>query len=304
MTAIDDILVVGLTAGTFFGKNRKRARNKYMRYMRLIHPDIVDDDRASQATARLNVMWEEYTSRDRKEPHNVGTNHYHHTHMVVRDENMAIILDTDSHQWMMVNRHPGIPLSIDDAVEALMDNMISMSASSPLTMLKPEERISIPQSDGMHMAYRVRYPGDGDAYGLSVLMERLGSHHALLGEDVAWIFKRILFLAGILDHESIHLNDSDAFLSRCIVYPSSHEIVVMDYTGMRVADDVDNVRALSTSLYALLLHYHESIPETVMSFIHGCMVNHKPSAGELMKDFDDVLLDTFGAPRFHKMVIV
>jgi hypothetical protein len=302
MTPIDEVLADDLTAMTFFGRNRKRARNKYMRYMRLVHPDMVDDSRSSTATARLNVLWENYqstvdgTTGKPSESHGSKDSH-HRVNRIVDTATMSIMVDLQDKSWLMVNRVANATLQVDDTVSAMVDRVINITSGSPVRVFPIGDQMVIPQHDGSHMAYRTPTDVFNGVYGLSSLLESCISKNILNSRDVAWIFKRLLFLTGALDEVGLSIDDPSAFLSRLLVSPENHTVIMVDWTGLSVKDG-DNVMGVSKAFSDIIRHH---VDHAVDVFIRGCGVSHKPSAGELMRDFDDVLLDEYGAPSFHRM---
>jgi hypothetical protein len=302
MSAIDDVLATGMTAFSFFGSNRRRARNKYMRYMRLVHPDINHDARAERATKVLNALWESYGHTATANASSSAPAR-HHARMVFRDDDMAVLFDDAKKVLLMVRRSAGVSLDVDADVGSAVNDMRDLADSSPVSFLPLGEHVSIAQKDGYHEAFSVPYDKSvDDVFALSALMADASHRGVLVGEDVAWMFKRVLFIAGVLDVVGVQADDGDRFLSRLMVMPKTHDMMVIDYSTMHRKDNASNVAVLARAFLKLV---PDDTPHAgfLVKFITGCTVSVMPSAGELMNEYDDVLLDTFGAPRFHKMNI-
>ena len=320
-----------VSASVFFGSNRKRARNKYSRYMRLVHPDLNTDSRAESASARLNELWEEYETAGsdgsaRKTGDSARARKAKTMTRVLRLSTVTLFTDSSAGtmstvlSWVLVRREPSKQL--DGAL--MLDRAVKLADSmegSPVSLLIPGatddastvgsvENMVISQPDGPHYAVRMRTPVPPSTRLLTLggLVRAVGGEDRVMGEDLAWIMKRVMYTGLALDSAGVALpasGDSDAhILDRIAIDPAAHHAYVLWY-GFEDASDDGILSAVADEVSALFPGGggRDAGRVKILRFVDGLRYAHHAPAGDVMREYDEMLLDLYGAPRFHEMRI-
>ena len=320
-----------VSASIFFGSNRKRARNKYSRYMRLVHPDLNTDSRAESASARLNELWEEYETAGsdgsaRKTGDSARARKAKTMTRVLRLSTVTLFTDSSAGtmppllSWVLVRREPSKQL--DGAL--MLDRAVKLADSmegSPVSLLIPGddstvgsvENMVISQPDGPHYAVRMSTPVPPSTRLLTLggLVRAVGGEDRVMGEDLAWIMKRVMYTGLALDSASVALpasGDSDArILDRIAIDPAAHHAYVLWY-GFEDASDGHGDSILSAVADEVSALFQGGGGRDVgrvkiLRFVDGLRYAHHTPAGDVMREYDEMLLDLYGAPRFHELEI-
>lgn len=268
-------------AGAFFGPNKKRAQIRYRRLARMVHPDMGGTE---EAMAKLNALWDEYNGRKVSKGHALTE--------VMRNSRYAVF--SEKGHWLVVDRKSDA-CALDSQHESV-DRLID---GSPVCMLEWRSSKAIAQPGGRHAAYVCDVPGvAGNAFMLQDLMAHIPGS-VIHPADLAWVTKRILYLEAVLAKCDAHLENpiedlalaSDTHML-CVIAPwdvapgcKSRELVSawMDCIDPCVQSDYQSKR--------------------IRLFLRGSVMDRVTEPGMLFKEFDELLLELFGKPRFHVMEV-
>lgn len=217
-----------------FGSSLKRAKIRYRRLMRAVHPDFIDtDDKdiAIEASSRLNALWSEWLEvHDPSGCSANGTGGSGHANgprknAVLAFRNKDVALFRSDEGWLTVCRHAGSMIGTDvDAVHSAYE----MTKDAPVVLPSSVETRSIHQSDGMHPA--VLAPFDGVEQWWSIHDPRLDWSEP---RNIAWVMKRILFLAGVFDRSGLSIPNMENLV---VIAPESHVIGLISVLGATHVD--------------------------------------------------------------------
>jgi hypothetical protein len=297
MNPIEEVLTDGLTAIVFFGSNTKRARLKYRRYLRLVHPDLHHDDpKAEDATIRLNDLWDDYQSAStastgRGKPK--STTSRRSMRRVAHDDVTSLFVDDPAQQWVSVmntasERRPS-------ADEHIIMDMTDRSEGSPVTIIPflsaSAVHEAIMQSDGPHDAMRA----DGAPVDVLYTAKDLLSMPSIDERDVAWIYKRAIFMGGLMDMAGGQCSQP---LSHLIINPRTHDAFI-DPTAITARTKGSMMTAMVNDVPAGVLDGSSRLSK----WIHGGQYTDGRHTGELLHEYDNLLASLFGAPSFHVMTM-
>lgn len=292
-----------------FGPNEKRAKIRYRRLVREVHPDVNGNSPESQgAMKKLNKLWDEYGSRTGiKQPMEAGKRR---PTEITRNGTFAVLCE--GVKWVAVER-----VAIDGLagrngpdcteLEEILDG-------SPVCLARHDKVKIISQNAGSHVAYELR-PARTIAYGRRMLF--LSSLRAMLPDgklhpaDFAWISKRVLFLTGAMTKSGTMFGpgpkdvDGNVNPIDCLaIAPDTHMLVVVTSRFLIDGDDgLSNrdgvIRAYLRCVNPMLRDDHAT--QRMVRFLQGVIGDRAVGSKELMCEFDDLLAKLFGGLHFHEM---
>lgn len=269
-------------AGAFFGPNRKRAQIRYRRLARMVHPDMGGTE---EAMAKLNVLWDEYNGRKVSKGHALVE--------VMRNGRYAVFSE-DGH-WLVVDRKGDVCEigSVHETMRLLIDG-------SPVCMLGWTASKTIAQPGGRHAAYVCDVP---DAARNATMLQHLMSHlpgSVIHPADLAWVTKRILYLEAVLAKCDAHLRNpvNDLALAAdthrlCVIAPWD---VAPGYEPRKLIGEWRDL------IDPCIQHDYQS--KRIRLFLRGSVMDRVTDPGALFREFDELLYELFGKPRFHVMEVV
>lgn len=317
---IEDIsLIMGASDPMLlFGTNEKRARIRYRRLMKSVHPDMNGDaPEAKEATKRLNALWESYermTSTEgattaAEEDQVADTSHF--VHEIARTE--RFVLFSEGGHWMVVDRQadaPPMPTADEDARK----EFARMMQGTPVTVLNGLGEKSVRQADGYHHAVTFGVP-PFFAPEHRILSLADIKHHVPGGimepEDVAWVLKRCLFAVAGLAKAGLRPERGLDFADMVVLDVDAHVLIVM--APDRLIGGTGGVEEQREAIGRMARTLSEMIDASdhrnrgnrqMRAFLRGVMVDHVTETSVLLGELNDLLLDLFGKPRFHKMRLV
>jgi hypothetical protein len=283
-------LVLGAASpASLFGANENRAKIRYRRLAKSVHPDANGNSLESvEAMARLNALWDEYNGRAKKSTERTVTE-------VTRNDRYAVF-DEDG-RWLVVERSTSS--SMRDAGHG--ESLGKVLDGSPVCVLRCVGTKLIAQPDGTHAAYVCDMPEYAqDLVPLTSLRDVLPSGK-LHPADLAWISKRVLFLSGALDVCGLGL----ASFGTCAgISPKGHMLCVMTPWELESTDGALSrtvVRNFTNVLTDMIADDAKS--ERIRSFLYGTTIDNATGWDRIMREYDDMLFDLFGPPRFHVMEV-
>lgn len=289
-------LVLSVTDPTsLFGDNERRARIRYRRLAKSVHPDANGNSPESvEAMKRLNALWDAYRGVDSR-----VTAGMRKPTEITRNASYVILDEHDT--WLVVDR------SVSDGMmgrSMVLDGLRDTINRSPVCMLSVAGNKVLSQPDGLHVAYTCSVP-DCVSYGRTVIM--LGSLGDMLPNgtlhpaDLAWIAKRAIFLDGALEHNKLEIR-RDSTTDVLAIAPDSHMLVVVApwAIGNRNSTTYWQVTNGLLSTGAELFG-NDRMSRRIVTFMRGVAVDHVTSASDMLREFDDLLIELFGGLRFHEM---
>lgn len=266
-----------------FGDNPKRARIRYQRLAKELHPDVGGSE---EAMSRLNALWAEYTSGGgSKRPSEI-----------TRSSEYVILDDADN--WLVVDRKVGHRATIGDT-----GSLADIVDGTPVCVVDATSALLIKQPNGPHPAYKVTPP--------PTIKDGVVSFNELAGKlpdgkmhpaDLAWVLKRILFLASAINNAGL------AFAREpcdCLaIAPDTHMLAVIAPWELRSsARSIKNQRAVVESFEkaASTMMAGDAKSQRMARFVQGTIMDGVTESYMLLREYDDMLYELFGSPRFHVM---
>lgn len=287
MDAIQEILSASNSI-ELFGPNEKRAKIRYRRLVREVHPDSNDSPDAEEAMKKLNRLWSKYNARTgavRRECARVPEE-------ITRNDTFAIFSEGD--KWLVVERRPdgnGRFESIDN--DALL--------GTPICFLGRNKTKAISQPDGIHAAYET-VPTDAVSGGRRIMF--LSSIGPMLPDkmheaDFAWITKRVLFLSCLLADRGVTL---DGKVDCLAIAPDTHVLAVMACVAAPVDVLSDRDKLILQYLDCMVPIVRECrATERIERFMRGVIGDRWVSTGDLMREYDNLMYELFGGIKWHDM---
>lgn len=304
-SAVSEIMTAADSMG-LFGPIGKRAAVKYRRLMRSVHPDVDPSPAAADAAARLNALWEEWQASYGSKPARDASSHA----PAAKTETAKILATSESTLfktawgWLDVANKPepaGSTARTASVPVGGLSKLHGMVAGSPVWVPSPDdlEPVMIAQKDGPHAAIKVKTGGRPESMADGWPLAALG---AVDGRDLAWILKRLVFLGSATAAAGVvfpYLGE------RVIVRPSTHQLGVVSFIGVEEAPEIDVAHDPMASVMEAFVKLASTAasPDArkLTAFARGCMVASRPDGGELMRELDSVLLETYGPASYHEM---
>lgn len=302
-----------------FGTNAKRAKLRYRRLMRSVHPDMSHGiDGADEAAQRLNALWESYqrmtdTGRDgtagRGKGKDAPRDNSHFVHELARTGRFVLFSEGDG--WMAVDRQASNrprPTDIPD-----LSPLFDILDGTPVRMLKATDEKEIRQADGNHHAVTFEVPKFHEAQDHVMSLIDLKGHvpnGTTEPEDVAWVLKRFLFLVAGLAKAGLALPVSLSLSDAVVLDVEKHVLMlVAPHELVRGTGSIDEQRRhLQTLLDALMaitdMTDRDGASRRLMAFMRGVKVDHVTETADLMAELGELLTEVFGGARFHEMRLV
>lgn len=281
-----------------FGPIEKRAKIRYRRLAREAHPDANgNSDESNEAMKRLNKLWREYKTRTTPR-----TDRAKATFEITRNKSFVIV--SDGTEWMMVERqrHHG-----DVKRYGAWDDIRDILDGTPVCLMDCDREKVISQPDGLHMAYDFK-PHETIRHDRRIMM--LSSIRPMLPDNVmhpadfAWVTKRVLFLSCVLAESGVTLDCDD--MTDCLaIAPDTHMLAVM--ARIVKTDHAWECRDRLLRQYVELMDtmLDDLMPNVrVRKFVNGVIGDRWANARELMGEYDELLMRTFGGINFHYMVTI
>lgn len=304
-SAVSEIMTAADPIG-LFGPIGKRAAVKYRRLMRSVHPDVDPSPAAAEAAARLNALWEEWQADYGSKPARDASSHA----PAAKTETAKILATSESTLfktawgWLDVANKPepsGSTARIASVPVGGLSKLHGMVAGSPVWVPSPDdlEPVMIAQKDGPHAAIKVKTGGRPESMADGWPLAALG---AVDGRDLAWILKRLVFLGSATAAAGVVFPDLG---ERVIVRPSTHQLGVVSFIGVEEAPEIDVAHDPMASVMEAFVKLASTAasPDArkLTAFARGCMVASRPDGGELMRELDSVLRETYGPASYHEM---
>ncbi len=160
----------------------------------------------------------------------------------------------------------------------------------------------------------------GDWFSLKEVADIFNSN--LQGRDVAWIFKRLLVSIGnAYDTGFVHANVNEDSI---LINPQAHGLVLRDWHySVEAGDTLKAVNSKHKGMYTkaslnkkavdynldikmaaetMLKVSSAELPKKLAVFFEGCKYS-TPHPAVLLNEFNEVLYEVYGTPRFHEMKI-
>ena len=268
-----------------FGDNPKRARIRYQRLAKELHPDVGGSE---EAMRRLNMLWAEYnagSSDGSRKPREV-----------TRNAKYAVFEEDGG--WLVVDRMVGSRAALVNVSE-----LTRILEGTPVCLLDATSSMLIRQKDGPHPAYRATPPDtirDG-VVSLYQLPEKL-PNGILHPADAAWMLTRVLFLAAALNRVGLGFACEP---SNCLaIAPDTHMLAVIAPWELSLATrGIPQQRALMASFERAIAGMLDldTRSRKIAKFIRGTVLDGVTESSDLLGEYDDMLYGLFGRPRFHVM---
>lgn len=304
-SAVSEIMTAADSIG-LFGPIGKRAAVKYRRLMRSVHPDVDPSPAAADAAARLNALWEEWQADYGSKPARDASSHA----PAAKTETVKILATSESTLfktawgWLDVANKPepaGSTARTASVPVGGLSKLHGMVAGSPVWVPSPDdlEPVMIAQKDGPHAAIKAKTGDSPESMADGWPLAALG---AVDGRDLAWILKRLVFLGSATAAAGVVFPDLG---ERVIVRPSTHQLGVVSFIGVEEAPEIDVAHDPMASVMEAFVKLASTAasPDArkLTAFARGCMVASRPDGGELMRELDSVLLETYGPASYHEM---
>lgn len=285
------------TPEELFGDNRARARIRYRRLARVVHPDANDGSAdAHDAMRRLNMLYDAYVRNTSP----AGAGGSVRPREVTRGTRYVVLEEGAS--WLVVDRVAGTTHAMGDA-----RRLARFSSGTPLCALGISSRKSIAQAHGTHAAYVCDVPRSMG--GQAIMLESLVWHlpgNVLHPRDAAWLTKRVLFLAFAMGQVKSRFDGIDP-CSCLAVSPSQHMLCVVapwhvaNTTHATIADQ----RAVTTSWLRCVrpMLGGDARSRRIRRFLEGTAADAVTESHVLLGEYDDMLEEVFGPPRYHEMEV-
>ena len=285
------------TPEELFGDNHARARIRYRRLARVVHPDANDGSAdAHDAMRRLNMLYDRYLRNTSSE----------HTGGSVRPREVTrgtrYVVFEEGASWLVVDRIAGTTHATGDA-----GALARFVDGTPLCSLAVASTKSIAQAHGTHAAYVCDVPKV--MRGSAIMLESLVWHlpgNVLHPRDAAWLTKRMLFLAFALGQVNMRFDGVDP-CSCLAVSPSQHMLcVVAPWHVYRASEHkVAHQRDVTSSWLrcACDMFAHDARSMRVRRFLEGVGYDRVTESHVLLSEYDEMLEDVFGPPKFHEMEV-
>lgn len=299
MGAIEEVLSA-TDALDLFGTIEKRAKIRYRRLVREVHPDANgNSDESNEAMKRLNRLWREYQTRTGAVVPESG-----HVIPVEVTRNIAYVVFDECGYWMVVERDVS-PLP-DNKYDADCGRISEIVDGTPVCLLGCDRTKVISQPDGLHLAYETT-PHTSISGGHKIMfLSSIGFRimGVMCPEDFAWITKRVLFLSCVLAECGMTISGDDK--TECLaVAPDTHMLAVV--TRFVSTDDPwgERDRLIAQYLVCILPITRETEEVySIVKFMNGVIGDRWANAKELMTEYDDAMCRLFGGLSFHKMEVI
>ena len=300
-----------------FGANEKRARIRYRRLMRSVHPDMSHGTPgADEATIRLNALWDAYRGMTnpgegdaRRTCGTEGPEAHHPVHEIARTG--RFVLFSEPSGWLVVDRNAtGAPRPTARPDLARLADILS---GSPVMILDAMTEKEIRQADGFHHAIACPVP-EFHAHSHRVLSLSDMKGHVPNGtteaEDIAWLLKRCLFLVAAMAKAGVAPARGTTLDDIVMVDADAHMLMVVAPHELALGSgSVDEQRESLQSLVDPLMRMTDVADgrresRRLMAFMRGIDVDRVTETADLFDELGDLLGELFGTPRFHRMRIV
>lgn len=321
-----------------FGKNEKRAKITYRRLARSVHPDMFldqsDKDKAQKAFQKLSVLWEAYSRGNgnataHADP-GVKTN-------IVKTSKREYRVDGEIKADPFFTR---LEASYDDGHEKATILIVANPKNEDLAEnhIRAIRKITADVDE----RYKGFYPeiievfqhveGGVSRRGLvqthhdglvpfTKILERYPD--GISGRDVAWIFRRMLVAVG--NAHDVGLVNGGVTMDSLFIQPEDHGVVLNDWqysvaTGETLkavpqawkADYREKYLKKEPVTHSLDINLCATVadrllaadqPKRMRNFFKVCMKERTLTAQVLLREFDLVLKDIYGAPKFHPFTL-
>lgn len=285
---------------SLFGTNAKRAKIRYHRIARSVHPDNNGNSRESQeAMAKLNSLWDSYSASMDGSRKATGAKR---PTEVTRGERYAVF--DEEERWIVIDRKHGG--EVDGKLSSL-HHLSKLLKGTPVCMLRPVGRKLIAQPDGAHLSFECEVPDVVSSGRKAIMLQSLKDalpHGKLHPADLAWITKRVLFLSGALCVCGLKFKSSSV---GCLaIAPETHMLVVVAPWELE-ASDIALSSAYTRGIVAAFWNVANQMIDSdeksrrIEMFLLGTICDKVTGWHELIDEFDELLFELFGKPKFHEM---
>lgn len=313
-----------------------RARSTYRRLARILHPDQnADDQRATDAFAKLSTLWDEYNGKSTKPRFAAGPatgdkrlifESRRHTYFVdplVKRTDFANIYPAEYIDGT-IHRYAALKIVRSPKNNDLIENEVKM-----LKLLK----------DGVTPKYQMFHPSTVDSFihrdktsgkqrraivtnalpGFVSLREVLDAYpDGIHPRHIAWITRR-LWVAIDTAHGA-GVAHGAVFPENVMIHPTDHGLVLINWAyaqemdgqlkaavpkyrdegwyGLSLNKKLDHrldVKLAAKTMTAMLGR-HDAKP--FRAFFNGCMVASTPNAGVLYQEFEELLTRVYGTRQY------
>lgn len=274
---------------SLFGRNEKSARIRYRRLARSVHPDHGGSE---EAMARLNSLWDEYNKADvptEKTPIEL-----------TRCETYAVF---DEDGMLVVERQTS---SSAKSVSTEASKLAHLIDGSPVCMLVCKSSELIAQSDGVHAAYRCDAPDSVESTIMLPSLKRSIPNGVIHPRDLAWITKRVIYLFAAVEKSALTFNSYKNMTECLAISPELHMLVVMAPWELTPSDGSLLPRSGMVRDYVACMKGvagSDKRNDRILRFMRGIEVDSFTPSIDILREYDELLLEMFGKPRFHVMEV-
>lgn len=296
MTTIDQIMNAA-TWKDIFPADPDAARKEYRVLLRTVHPDVCSDSRAGDAFIKLRQFYTTY----RANPADTGTTGSTTSDVTELISDPAFLFFRTGGRLFWVTRN-----SRDNDRAEAMSEALKKLKNSRSPQFFPEFISTFRAADGRR-GVEVKYP-DG--------VWNLSKFEKLDDRNTIWVFKRII-VALMLAHEQglIHGN---VHPNAIMVLPEDHGLI-LDGWGYSVnkgeklkikpeghvpaeylkGKEADEWADISAAGAVALEMAHDNLHPRLERFFKSLRDYKELDAGLVLRDFNEMTEEVFGAPKFH-----
>lgn len=287
-------------AESLFSSNAKRAQIKYRRLMRAVHPDFDSSAAAADAATRLNSLWEDWQqdhgAKPKSEANGKTSKPKTKTTRVARAGSTALFsVGDDSGDWLEVERDANSVSNIDGVVKKALAGLHTVTKDSPVSSPFEIVETAVPQKNGPHAAVTFKTKMKT---GWSLVDIKKAYPEGIDERDAAWILKRLVFLGAAIEDAGLDADDIGAMV---MYHPSGHTLGLCSVRNLHATDSSKALKNIMESFSAIIDPSGSPALRRMWAFAQSCGLNSRPAVSELLREYDEILLDLFGAPSFHAM---
>lgn len=299
------------------------AQATYRRLARTVHPDFNPDaqERAHAAFARLSELWKQFNGAEDNDIVFTTRRHSHTVHRLLARGDIANIYDARTEESQAV------------LVKIVRNPANSELIANEITVLKKLKDDVAPEFAAFHSrtvdSFRHKDKKTGKdrraivlekTEGLYSLREVLDAFpQGLDPRDLAWMARRLWVALGAAHVAGVA--HGAVFPEHVLIHPEQHGLVLIDWCyakefdqklthgvpkykdlgwyGSRFDQPLDHRVDVRQASHTLELMLGQRKSPAFRAFFKGCRVASAPPAGQLFKEFDELLEQLYGRRRFR-----
>ena len=309
---------------SFFGTDESLARKKYLLYAKHVHPDR--EGGSNDAFIALQRLYSDHGNPADSTPKSnvISTRNAEYVlGSTLRESDVFKAIQVEFQDDATSTRHTAemlISLAARDndlmgAMSTSLRKMREVPEQYRVFFPKMVERFIIPQTGGRRAV--VVLEGMPGFVSVKDIMEAYPN--GIDGRNVAWMFKRMLVAVG--NTADMGISHGACTPESFMIHPEEHGLILRDWQYsvplgeplVAVPTDYRDLypesilkksatnRQLDVSMAAKTASrlLDDDAPDALKSFFKGCMQGSLPTAAELLKEFDSILRNVYGAPKFQ-----